>query len=82
MKSDAMDRHRRPERQHIGDRFDEADWLDWDHWQAMEEFQDLVDGLSASAANQDRDATQPPDEGTWATHFSRQLRRQGLEVDG
>ena len=82
MKADTTGRSRPVEPSHFhSDRFDEADWLDWNHWQAVEEFQNIVDGLSSSVADQERDTAQPSDDRNWAARLSRQLRRQGLEVD-
>ncbi|MCG8548667.1 MAG: hypothetical protein MJE12_31070 [Alphaproteobacteria bacterium] len=60
---------------------DEADWLDWDHWNAVEEYQDLIDGLSGLGIEDDGTLAQNPEETRWSARFTRQLRRQGLEIE-
>lgn len=59
---------------------DEADWLDWDHWHAIEEYQDLVDGLTSFEVNDDGGVAQQVKDGQWTARLTRQLRRHGMEV--
>ena len=60
---------------------DDADWLDWNHWNAIEEYQDLIDGLSSLEIDDDGAAFQRPEETPWSARLARQLRRQGLELE-
>ena len=59
---------------------DQADWLDWDHWHAVEEYQDLVDGLSGFEANDDGSSVRQAEDGLWTARLTRQLRRHGMEI--
>lgn len=64
------------------DLVDDAEWLDWDHWHAVEEYQDLLDGLSNFEDGSDWSGAKTFKEGDWDKNLARQFHRQGFEIDG
>lgn len=65
-----------------GDSVDATEWLDWDRWHAVEEYQDLLDGLSNFEENSDYGGPKTFKNGDWDENLARQFHRQGLEIDG
>jgi hypothetical protein len=64
------------------DSVDDTEWLDWDRWHAVEEYQDLLDGLSNSEDGSDCGGPKTFKDGDWDENLARQFHRQGLEIDG
>lgn len=64
------------------DPIDDTEWLDWDRWHAVEEYQDLLEGLSNFEENGDYGGPKTFKDGEWDGNLARQFHRQGLEVDG
>ena len=64
------------------DSVDDTECLDWDRWHAVEEYQDLLDGLSNSEDGSDCGGPKTFKDGDWDENLARQFHRQGLEIDG
>lgn len=64
------------------DSVDDTEWLDWDRWHAVEEYQDLLDGLSNFEDGSDCGGPKTFKDGDWDENLARQFHRQGLEIDG
>ena len=65
-----------------GDAGDDIEWLDWDRWHAIEEYQDLLDGLSNFGEDGDYGGPKAFKDGDCDGNLARQFHRQGLEIDG
>jgi hypothetical protein len=67
--------------QSAGDSFDDGEWLEWQQWKAIEEYQDLIDGLSGARFQDDSSEHDSTEDTLWGNRVTQRLRRQGLQAD-
>lgn len=75
-------RQKRLQASPLCDSVDATEWLDWDRWHAVEEYQDLLDGLSNFEENSGYGGPKTFKDGDRDGNLARQFHRQGLEVEG